>query len=257
MTDDHDDLYALVRTEFEPVRLQDSLDDITARGRVLRRRRRAGLTAGVTAGLTAVAAVTGLALSVPTGVPTDQPAQMNLAASSVESAPDGTVRLTIRQLHDPDKLTAALKAAGLPALVELQRIPAKGPQAGGCVDNDQQGLDQLGDVISREDTEEGVEQGMSKEEAAEVEAAEVEEVFIIRPDRMPSGASLHVVIFQFEKNVAGYGVHGARGSLINLVKGTPLPCEPLWNNEAALKKRMAEAEAERQRQPDDKNIIVK
>jgi hypothetical protein len=205
MSDNHDDLYDLVRTEFEPVRLREGLDDVIARGRAVRRRRRAGLTAG----LTAAAVVSGLALTLSTDPATDRPVPMSLAAWSVESAPDGTVVLTIRQLTDADRLTAALKAAGVPALVEFERIPPEA-DAVGCAENDQPSLPQLYDVTehSAGDTRGG------------------ERVFTIRRDRMPSGTSLHFVLF--EDHASGGAVqHTVRTSL---VKGTPLPCRPLWSN---------------------------
>lgn len=204
MSDNNDDLYTLVRNEFEPVRLRAVLDDVAARGRALRRRRRAGLTAS----LVAVAAVSGLALALSTDAKTDRPAPMSLAAWSVESAPDGTVVLTIRQLTDPDRLTAALKAAGVPALVEFERIPPEA-DAVGCAETDQPSLPQLSDVT---------------EPAGDTRGGE--RVFTIRSDRMPSGTSLHFVLFEDHAR-DGTVQHTVRTSL---VKGTPLPCEPFWSN---------------------------
>ena len=205
MPDDHDDVYALVRTEMQAVRLRAGLADVTARGRVLRRRRRAGLTASLAAAVTAVG---GLALTLPADGRPDRPAPMSLAAWSVEPAPDGTVVLTIRQLTDADRLTAALRAAGVPALVEFERVPPDAKLVG-CAENGQPSLPQLYDVTPM----------------GAGDARGDERVFTIRRDRMPSGTSLHFVLFE-EK--AGDGAVG-RSVHTSLIEGTPLPCEPLWN----------------------------
>jgi hypothetical protein len=197
MSDQDEDLYAVVRTEFEPVRLRADLDAVTDRGRVLRRRRRVGLAAS----LTAVAAVAGLALSLPIGGKPDRPAPMSLAAWSVESSPDGTVVLTIRQLTDADRLNAALKAAGVPALVEFERVPADAKVVG-CAENGQDGLPQLNAVMR----------------------PSADRVFAIRRDRMPPGSTLHFVLFE-EHALDGTPQIAVRTGLID---GIPLPCEPLW-----------------------------
>ncbi|GGN88381.1 hypothetical protein GCM10010112_71810 [Actinoplanes lobatus] len=204
MPDNHDDLYTLVRTEFEPVRMRPDLDDITTRGRTLRRRRHIALTATL-----AAAAASALVLTLPTGTKPGPPAPMNLAAWSIESTPDGTVVLTIRQLTDADRLTAALKTAGVPALVEFERVP---PQAKtiGCADNGQPSLPQLYDVTP---TQTG-------------NAHPGEHIFTIRRDRMPPGTNLHFVLFE-EQTHDGTVAHSVHTSL---VQGTPLRCEPSWNN---------------------------
>lgn len=186
------------------MRLGAGLDDVTVRGRALRRRRRGSLTVS----LAAVAVVSGLALTLPTDAKTDRPAPMSLAAWSVEPEPDGTVVLTIRQLTDADRLTAALKTAGVPALVEFERIPPEATTVG-CAEKDQPSLPQLADVT---------------ESAGNIRGDE--RVFTIRRDRMPSGTSLHFVLFE-DRGRDGTVQHTAR---VSLVKGTPLPCEPFWND---------------------------
>ena len=205
MSDQDDDLYAMVRTEFEPVRLRADLHDITDRGRVLRRQRGAGLVAS----LAAVAAVAGLVLSLSIGAQPDPPAPMSLAAWSVEPAPDGTVVLTIRQLTDADRLNAAMKDAGVPALVEFERVPADAKVVG-CAENAQQALPQLLQVMP----------------PSPGDARSGERVFTIRPDRMPPGTSLHFVLFE-EHALDGTVAQSVRTAL---VKGAPMPCEPLWSN---------------------------
>jgi hypothetical protein len=204
VSDHNDELYAMVRTEFEPVRLREGLDDVTARGRVLRRRRRAGLTASL-----AAVVVSGVALTLSTDARTDRPAPMSLAAWSVEPAPDGTVVLTIRQLTDADRLTAALQAAGVPALVEFERVPPDAKEAG-CAEDDQPALPQLHAVMP----------------IGGGDARGDESVFTIRRDRMPPSTSLHFVLFEEQARDGAVG----RSVQTSLVKGTPLPCQPLWSN---------------------------
>jgi hypothetical protein len=183
-----DSLYALVRAEFEPVRLPYALDDVTARGRQVRRRRR---MAGAVA---AAALVSGLALTGP------GPKPVQLAAWSVDARPDGTVVLTIRELNDADRLTAALKRAGIPALVEFKVVGA-GVRLVGC-EVRQPSLPQLYDVVPTElEHQDGDER-----------------TFTIRRTAMPAGTSLHVVIFEEA---------GQRWSQWSLVQGRPLPCELL------------------------------
>jgi hypothetical protein len=156
-----------------------------------------------------VVSVAGLALTLPTGAKTDRPAPMSLAAWSVESVPDGSVVLTIRQLTDADRLTATLQAAGVPALVEFERVPPEAKLLG-CAENDQPALPQLPDVMP----------------LGESEVRDGERVFTIRRDRMPSGTSLHFVLFEERADNGTMGVSVQTG----LVKGAPLPCEPLWSS---------------------------
>ncbi|GAB2585014.1 hypothetical protein Aab01nite_53410 [Paractinoplanes abujensis] len=203
---DDDDLYALVRSEFEPVRLRTGLADVTARGRALRRRRQAG----VAAGLTAVAAVSVLALNLIPEVQTDRPAPMKLAAWSVEAAPDGSVVLTIRQLTDADRLTDALQSAGVPALVEFERVPPQAQQVG-CAEDDQAALPQLNSVMP----------------VGRSVVRDNERVFTIRRDRMPPGTSLHFVLFEEQADDGTVG----RSVSTRLVDGAPLPCRPLWSGQ--------------------------
>jgi hypothetical protein len=193
-----DSLYTLIRTEFAPVHLRHSLDEVTARGRGIRRRRRG--TATAVAAL-AVALAAGLTLTLPAHRPAAPPVQ--LAAWSVDPRPDGTVVLTIRQLLHADELTAALKAAGIPALVEFEQIdPATAPITG-CEDQ-QPALPQLNDVMPPKLTR----------------AHGAERTFEIRRAAMPAGSSLHFVIF-------GQGDGGSRFVSTSLVHGRPIPCKLL------------------------------
>ena len=195
MLDQDDDLYALVRTEFQPVRLTDSLNDVTTRGRRLRTRRRAG------AGLTAALVAGGLTLTLSAGP--EPAAPMRPVASSVQAEGDGTVVLTVRQLTDADRLTAELRAAGVSARVELKLIDPD-QQAIGCAENGQPSLPQLLQVLPM----------------APGGAEGEERVFVIRRDRMPPGTSLHFVIF----DEPGHDGSRHRSVHTSLVKGYPRPC---------------------------------
>lgn len=191
-----DSLYTLVRTEFEPVRLTRGLDEVTARGHGIRRRRR---VVGFGAALVVVLAA-GVALASPALRPAS-PAPVRLAAWSVDPRPDGTVVLTIRQLFHADELTAALKTAGIPALVEFEPIDPATARVTGCED-EQPALPQLNDVMPPQ---------LSRIHGAE-------RTFEIRRAAMPPGASLHFVIF---------GQGDSSMVRTSLVQGAPLPCKLL------------------------------
>ena len=199
-----DDLYTLVRTEFEPLRLPHRLHDITARGRGLRRRRRAA-KAVAAVGL-AAALASGLALALRTGHAPRPPASVQLAAWSVDARPDGEVVLTIRELTHAEELTAALKKAGVPALVEFKQIDAAHTRVVGCEDQ-QPEQPQLDNVMPA--------QGQHSNGA--------EPVFTIRRTAMPAATSLHFVIFD---GVSDRGTP-ARSVRVSLVHGDPVPCKLL------------------------------
>jgi hypothetical protein len=195
-------LYILVRTEFEPVRLPHGLDEVTARGREVRRRRR---VAGTVALAVILAAGLGLALPAHRPLPAHQPAKsqapMQLAAWSVDPRPDGTVVLTIRQLARADQLTDALKKAGIPALVEFKQIDVAQTRMVGCEDQ-QPALQLLDDVMPPQ---------LSHANGAE-------RVFEIHRASMPAGTSLHFVIFAEGQS---------RVVQTALVRGDPVPCRLL------------------------------
>ncbi|WP_328475524.1 hypothetical protein OHA21_19545 [Actinoplanes sp. NBC_00393] len=197
-----DDLYARMRSEFEPMRLGDSVADITARGRRLRRRRH---TVGAL-GLAAAAAATTLGLALGSPAP-DRPAPAPVAAWSVDTQPDGSVRLTIRQLTDADQLSAALNRAGVPAKVEFKQL--RPGQTAGCAEDDQAESPLLLRVMPMQPSPPDGD----------------EQVFTIRRDRMPAGTSLHFVIMEQP------GDSGARSRSVHsrLVIGTPRPCK-LYEN---------------------------
>jgi hypothetical protein len=89
-------------------------EQVMARGRVLRQRRR--LMAGLT-GVAAVGAVLALVLALPFGETSPRPVHVNLAAWSVNTNPGGTVTFKLSRLADPARLQHVLAEAGVPAIV--------------------------------------------------------------------------------------------------------------------------------------------
>ncbi|MEU4155091.1 hypothetical protein [Actinoplanes sp. NPDC026670] len=199
MIDHDDDLYARVRTEFDQVHMGDSLDDITSRGRGLRRRRRLTTTLGaavLAAGLTA-----GIALSRPAA---PEHGLTEVAAWTVDSRQQDTVVFSIRQLVDADELSAALKKAGVPALVEFIKVPLE-QKVAGC-QNEQDGLPGMYDVMPH----------------SNVPAKPGENTYAVRRDLMPPGSALHFVIFEETNQIDGT-LH--RVVRMGLVDGDPQPCK--------------------------------
>jgi hypothetical protein len=196
--DNDDDLYDRVRTEFDEVHLQNSLDDITARGRGLLRRRHAATALGVAVLAAGVAA--GLTLSRPAGPP---PGITQVAAWTVDARTDGTVVFTVRQLVDADQLSAALKKAGVPALVEFIKVPRE-QGFRGCQPDGQEAMLAVFDVMTHGD----------------LQAKPGENTYAVLRDRMPPGSVLHFVIFE-EVGTDGVATRVVRFSLID---GDPLPC---------------------------------
>ncbi|WP_433794929.1 hypothetical protein [Actinoplanes sp. CA-252034] len=198
MIDHDDDLYARVRTEFGQVHMGDSLDDITSRGRGLRRRRRMATALGVAvlaAGLTA-----GLTLSRPAE---PEHGLTQVAAWTVDSRQEDTVVFSIRQLVDADELGAALKKAGVPALVEFIKVPRE-QKVAGCQDA-RDGLPGLWDVMPHSNTPAGPD----------------ESTYAIRRDLMPPGSTLHFIIFEETNRIDGTTQRTVRTGLID---GDPVPC---------------------------------
>jgi hypothetical protein len=107
-----DELITTVQQSVANVHMTVPAEQITSRGRALRRRRRlpalagAAATAGATIGLTAGALL-----------PASGPATTALAAWTVTKAHNGTVTITVRQFRDPAGLQRALRADGVPASV--------------------------------------------------------------------------------------------------------------------------------------------
>ena len=123
-----DDLITIVRESFTGLRTTTPVERIVRRGRAVRARRRIPVLTG------ALAVVAGAALAVTTLLPgghqpsprsSPRPAAQ-LAAWTVTRQPDGTIRVTIRELQNPAELQRELRADGLPASVTLtgQENPA-------------------------------------------------------------------------------------------------------------------------------------
>ena len=117
---DDDDLLDTMRSEFAHVKLGASMDDVVARGRRLRRRRAWSALGAGTGSAAAVIALT-FSLAGPGALPGNT-THVTLAAWSVTVGPRGTVKLTIRNLrearHDQARMREALRAAGVPAVVQ-------------------------------------------------------------------------------------------------------------------------------------------
>ena len=92
------------------------------------RRRRYALTAA------AIAAAACVAIVVPAILPTSAATPMITAAYAVQRTPDGTVRISIKELTDPAGLQRALQAAGVPAVIQEERLPTRlGPPQHGLI----------------------------------------------------------------------------------------------------------------------------
>ena len=122
MTGQDDRVLELVAQSFDGVRMARGTDRIVARGRTLRRRRRA-LPMVAVAGIAAAAALgASSSLDGPPGAvgrsaSAPQPVNVDLAAWSVHTDADLTVTVTLRQLRDPDLLRQVLAKAGVHAVV--------------------------------------------------------------------------------------------------------------------------------------------
>ena len=200
MMTEPEDVFSHLRAEFAPVRMDVDAESIGARGRSLRRRRRAATVGG--AGLMVAAVTAGLMLGLPGGSPPAGPhPRMQPVAWSVESAPDGTVDVTIWQLFDAERLSVALRQAGVPAKVEFKQL--RPGEMGGCAEAGRAGSPYLEDVVT-------------------LLPGSGDRRMSIRPRMMPSGATLHLVIFQMP-DLQGLGMH-QWSVLMSLVDGDPLPC---------------------------------
>jgi hypothetical protein len=111
------DSLATARDSLTEVHMTTPLDTIVRHGRARRRRHRlTGL-----AGAAVVAAGTVLAATalLPASHPASHQPRVQLAAWTVVKRPGGIVNITIRELHDPAGLQAALRADGVPASVSF------------------------------------------------------------------------------------------------------------------------------------------
>ncbi len=111
------ELITVVRESFTGVHTSTPVEQIARRGRTARARRRIPALAG------ALAVVAAAALAVSTLVPGSHQASprptAQLAAWTVTRQADGSIRVTIRELRNPDGLQSKLRADGVPASVTL------------------------------------------------------------------------------------------------------------------------------------------
>jgi len=102
------------RADLAGVHMSRPAEEVMARGRTLRLRRR--LLRGLS-GVTAASAAMALALALPPGGAGFRQVHVNEAAWSVNTNRDGTVTLQVRRAADPVRLEAVLSQAGIPAMV--------------------------------------------------------------------------------------------------------------------------------------------
>ena len=109
------ELMTQVRESLTGIHMNIPLETIVSHGREVRARRRVPGLAGALAVLAAAAvALSALPLA-------SHPVRVQLAAWTVARQSDGTVKMTIRQLHDPAGLQRTLRADGIPASVTFFR----------------------------------------------------------------------------------------------------------------------------------------
>jgi hypothetical protein len=130
------ELTATVREAVAGVRSATPVDEIVSRGRQVRARRRLPVLAGtaVVAGAAALAVTAPLPGGHPassSASPAGRPAAVRLAAWTVVRQANGQIDITIRQLLDPARLQATLRADGLPAVVAVpfHKYPDRPPLA--------------------------------------------------------------------------------------------------------------------------------
>jgi hypothetical protein len=186
-----DELMTTVRESFTTVRSGTPVERIVSRSRAVRARRTIPGAAAV------VAVAAGVAVAVATLVPggprtAGHPAAgAQLAAWTVVKQADGSVAVTIRELHDPAALQARLRADGVPASVIAggQPNPCQAYPRGS-------GSPLLPQMVT-------VERGTN------------DSVFLVHPSAIPQGAGV-----QFAASFASQHGHGAWGITIDPVSAS-------------------------------------
>jgi hypothetical protein len=191
--DDTDELSTHLRASLSDIRLNEPIDRIQARGRALRRRRRHSMSA-----LAAVVVATVASLAVALNGPGNNNAEIHvdLAAWSVDTTPDGTVTVTVRELTDPERLRDVLTQAGVPAKVQFLQIPSGTPI--GCREPQGRHVIPSNDILSEDDAG----------------------VWTIKAAAMPDGSVLNFVVI---KTLDGQ----ALTTIMSLHAGEPGTCVPL------------------------------
>jgi hypothetical protein len=111
------DSLTTARDSLTEVQMTTPLDTIVRHGRARRRRHR--LTGLAGAAVVAVGTVLAVTALLPASHPASRPPRIQLAAWMVVKQPGGIIDVTIRELHDPAGLQAALRADGVPASVSF------------------------------------------------------------------------------------------------------------------------------------------
>jgi len=132
-----EDLMTAVREEFEPVRMDVSVDAIMAKGRATRRFRRGGVAAGALAialgvGLGVPALSSGGAASGTTAGGTTA-GGIELTAWTVAKQTNGSIHVTIREMRNLPALNARLAADGARVVFVLATTSAAEVPTAGCL----------------------------------------------------------------------------------------------------------------------------
>jgi hypothetical protein len=123
---DDNELISAVRDRFDPVRMHTRTETILARGRSLRRRRRAGVAGGALA----IALGAGLAVPALTAGTAASPEHVTLAAWTVDQRPDDSIAVSIRELRNLPALQRVLKADGARVTITQKKtFPDRQPKA--------------------------------------------------------------------------------------------------------------------------------
>ena len=170
---DHELITAL-REQRGKVPMDTPVEQIIRRGRAVRARRRVPQVAAALG--TAAAAAFAVSLALPASHPASEP-HAQLAAWTVARQPDGSIKVTIRELRDPAGLQQRLRADGVPASVTFssQQNPACQGYPGGGSQSQRRQL--LGSVVTA--------------------PATARDVMVIHPAALPSSAGLQIyALFQ-------------------------------------------------------------
>jgi hypothetical protein len=198
---DHDTVLDVMKDSLGAVTMHTPVEQIVAAGRARRRRRR------LAGGVVGAAVVAGLAVAV-TSYGSPSPAtggvHIRAAAYTVDSNPDGTVRVTWdkeKYFEDHAGLQAALRQAGFPVLIKVGEF-CRGPQDDGTL-----GPGGVG---------EGVDRVMKGERSTDGKVT-----FVFTPSAMPARTQLFIGYL----TPAQRAENGRLGSVERLVPtDVPLTC---------------------------------
>lgn len=208
-------VFERIESTLNAVHMQRSLDEITARGRRLRRRRRT-LTGAAVAGVLGVSLSAALALPGASAGQTPEaarkPVNVDMAGWSVHTGADSAVTVTLRQmLGDPRELQNTLAEAGVPALVRDLTI---GYPSAAC--------DQPYKPEQTLSITDGV---LSSQRSDDIPN---ETIITIHTTAMPRGSVLDITIgnAEFTAGKGGQAKGPVRSVGMGLLKGYPAQCSP-------------------------------